>query len=47
VIPCSKVAEEWPRETRMFWDERVPISGEERGSSGATVTSFRFVREGP
>lgn len=31
----------------MDWDVRVPIKGLERSSSGATVTSFRFEREGP
>lgn len=45
--PCSNVAVEWPRETRMDCDVRVPINGDDSSSSGATVTSLRFEREGP
>jgi hypothetical protein len=31
----------------MDWDVRVPIRGDDRGSSGASVTSLRLEREGP
>jgi hypothetical protein len=31
----------------MDWDVRVPIRGDDSASSGATVTSLRFEREGP
>ena len=38
--PSSRVAVEWPIDTRMPWDVKVWIRLADSGSSGAIVASF-------
>ena len=38
--PSSRVAVEWPMDTRMPWVVRSVISADESGSSGAMVASL-------